>query len=228
MKRALLWVVAVAESRLGTFAFATPFLVCAACTGVPGCASVPGDAGFADVRREIAERTGQEVRWNRGTAADREAADAVHRLLGDGELTADRAVRVALLDNQNLQATYEELGVAQSELVEAGLLRNPTLGFSVRFPRFQTPWFPYDLDVTQSFLELLTMPLRKRAAGAAFEAAKLARPARWSGRSPTSRPPFTGRRGPARSPTSAAAWSRPPPPRTTPPASCTKQETSPT
>ena len=35
----------------------------------------------------------------------------------------------------DFQATYEELGIAQAELVEAGLLHNPTLGAEVRFPK---------------------------------------------------------------------------------------------
>ncbi len=147
------------------------FVVIASLSFLVGCSSVPNGAGFDDVRMAVADRTGQDVRWNRESEADREAAKAVHRLLSK-ELTVDDAVRVALLDNQGLQATYEELGIAQAEVVEAGLLRNPSLGFDLRFPRFQSPLLPYDVEVTQSFLELLTMPLRKRAAGAALSAAK--------------------------------------------------------
>jgi cobalt-zinc-cadmium efflux system outer membrane protein len=86
------------------------------------------------------------------------------------DLTADTAEQVALLNNQNLQATYEDLGVAQAELVEAGLLHNPTLSAEVRFPRHAR--LRFEVDVTQSFLDLFFMPLRKRAAGAGFEAAK--------------------------------------------------------
>jgi cobalt-zinc-cadmium efflux system outer membrane protein len=97
------------------------------------------------------------------------AAGSVRSLLRQ-ELTADAAVQVALLNNRNLQATYEELGVAQAELVEAGLLKNPTFTAEVRFPKYHA--LPFEFDVTQSFLDLLVLPLRKRAAGAAFEAAK--------------------------------------------------------
>jgi outer membrane protein, heavy metal efflux system len=135
-----------------------------------GCTTVPPDAGFPDVRQAVADRTGQRIQWDQGTDADRQVAEAVRAILGR-ELTAGGAVQVALLNNQDLQATYEELGIAQAELVEAGLLTNPRLLAEVRFPKYHA--LPFELDVTQSFIELLTLPLRKHAAAAAFEAAKL-------------------------------------------------------
>ena len=55
--------------------------------------------------------------------------------------------------------------------MEAGLLRNPTLGAEVRFPSHAR--LPIEFDVTQGFLDLFLLPARKRAAGAAFEAVKL-------------------------------------------------------
>ncbi len=135
-----------------------------------GCASVPKEAGFSAVRQTVEERTNKEIRWNQGNEADHEAERAVADLLSR-PLTADSAVQVALLNNQNLQATYEELGIAQAELVEAGLLRNPVLSADVRFPRYAA--LPFDISVSESFVDLLSMPLRKKIAGAAFEAAKL-------------------------------------------------------
>lgn len=135
-----------------------------------GCAKVPTEAGFGDVERVVSERTGKRVHWDQGSQADREVADVVRSMLRK-ELAADEAVQIALLNNQNLQATYEELGIAQAELVEAGLLKNPALTVEVRFPG--RPKNPLELDLTQEFLTLLYLPMRKRAAGAAFEAAKL-------------------------------------------------------
>ena len=42
-------------------------------------------------------------------------------------LTLDRALQVAVLNNRSLRATLEELGVAQADLVQAGLLANPVV-----------------------------------------------------------------------------------------------------
>ncbi|MBI1850314.1 MAG: TolC family protein [Planctomycetes bacterium] len=137
---------------------------------VAGCASVPKDAGFGDVEKSVAERTGLRVHWNQGTAADAEAAAAVRSLL-DNELSVDDVVQVALLENRNLQAIYEDLGVAQADLVQAGLLKNPRFHVEIRFP--ERPVAPLELDLFQDFLDLFLLPLRKRQAGARFEESKL-------------------------------------------------------
>src|ERR1700761_8555716 len=75
-----------------------------------GCAQTPRDDGFADVRDDVHHRIGQRVQWNRQTHDD-QAADASIRLLLSNDLTADRAVQIALLNNHALQATYEEIGI---------------------------------------------------------------------------------------------------------------------
>ena len=135
-----------------------------------GCASVPRDAGFPSVQQAVMDRTGRRIQWNQGSDGDKQVADAVRAMLRR-ELAVDDAVQVGLLNNQSLQATYEELGIAQAELVEAGLLKNPMLSAEVRFPKYHA--LPFNIDVSRSFIDLLLMPLRKRAAGAGFEAAKL-------------------------------------------------------
>src|SRR5947207_10445809 len=83
-----------------------------------GCVSVPRDAGFGEVKSKVARRSGQRIIWNTRSAEDRAASDAVRQLLAKG-LDADRAVQVALLNNRRLQATYEDLGGAQADGVQA-------------------------------------------------------------------------------------------------------------
>src|SRR5688572_29597352 len=149
--------------------FASAVVVAAAVAG--GCASVPDRAGFDDVQRSVAERTGAKVHWNRGTPADAAVAESVRAMLGR-QITADEAVQVALLNNRRLQATYEDLMIAQADVVAAGLLKNPVFDAEVRFPE-GGGGVGLEMAVVQDFLDLLHLPLRKRQAGAAFEAAKL-------------------------------------------------------
>src|SRR5262249_12765151 len=85
--------------------------------------------------------------------------------------TADGAVQVALLNNRDLQALYAELGVAQADLVQAGLLRNPVFDGNVRFLVGDGP-AKVDLDVALDFLGIFYLPLRQRVAAARFDAAK--------------------------------------------------------
>ena len=59
---------------------------------VGGCATVPREAGFPDVERAVAERTGgKRVHWNQGTASDAAVAESVNAMLAQ-ELTADEAM----------------------------------------------------------------------------------------------------------------------------------------
>ena len=135
-----------------------------------GCASVPKDAGFDNVRNLVAERTGQRVHWLQGGPEDETVADTVRVMLKQ-ELTVDQAVQIALLNNRRLQATYENLGLAQANLVQAGLLRNPVFTAGILFRAVA----PTDLEfsIVQDFLSILYRPLRRSVAEAEFEAAKL-------------------------------------------------------
>src|SRR6202171_1094137 len=137
-----------------------------------GCASAPPKASFDDVSALVAERGGARIHWDQGTPADEQVRARVHDLV-TGTLTPDRAVEVALLRNQGLVATYEELGIAQADLVQAGLLRNPSFGARVRFPTSGPGTFiDTEFSIAQDFLDLFTLPLRKRVATAQLNAAK--------------------------------------------------------
>ncbi len=82
------------------------------------------------------------------------------------ELTADRAVQIALLNNRELQARFEEIGIAQADVIEAGLLSNPSFAASFRFPNRPPSGTNIEYSIAQNFLELIMLPLRKRIANA--------------------------------------------------------------
>jgi outer membrane protein, heavy metal efflux system len=136
-----------------------------------GCATFDQRAGFSDVSAAVEERSGKRVVWNLGTELDAEAAEEVRRLLA-GPLTADGAIQVALLNNRELQALYAELGVAQADVVQAGLLANPVFDGALFFPVAGGP-ATLELSVATSFLDIFYRPLRTRVAAARFEEAKL-------------------------------------------------------
>lgn len=138
---------------------------------IGGCASVPEKGGFDDVQGEISARVGQRVEWYQSSDADAQVATALRELLSDG-LTEEEAVQIALLNNRALQATYEDLGLAQANLVQAGLLENPVFDLAVFLPEGGGR-ADLDAGIVQNFLSVLYRPLRKRIAAAQFEAAKL-------------------------------------------------------
>jgi cobalt-zinc-cadmium efflux system outer membrane protein len=141
-------------------------------SALAGCASIPKQAGYDDVARMISERTGQKTYWDRGAPEDAEVARHVAELLRQ-DVTEENAIQLALLNNRTLQATYEDLGIAQADLVQAGLLRNPTFGLSVRFPEGPVGTLNTEMSLVQDFLDLFMLPLRKKLAAEQFDHAKL-------------------------------------------------------
>jgi cobalt-zinc-cadmium efflux system outer membrane protein len=138
-----------------------------------GCGSTSAQPAFKDVAQTVLARSGHGIRWNQDTEADKQAEQAVDRLLA-ADLTADAAVQVALLENPALRGKLEELAIAQADLVQAGLLKNPvfTIGSTAwEFEHISPNLFA---AVEQDFLDIITMPLRKRVAAAELEATKLA------------------------------------------------------
>jgi len=130
-----------------------------------GCASVQHDARFPDVKDSVGQRLNSNVAWNRDGEQDRRAREAVGRLL-QRELTADAAVQIALLNNRSLQAIYESLGVAQADLVEAGLLENPVFSITLYTGHAGTIT---EASVVQDFVSLLSLSVRKKVSEAAAQ-----------------------------------------------------------
>jgi Outer membrane protein len=132
------------------------------------CASVSRDAGMNDIRQAVSDRTGQTVHWS---AAPSTADDPRVRALLQGELTADRAVAVAMDNNPRLQATLAELGIARADLLEASVVRNPLFEAEIRFPR--DPFRPFELRLAQTLVDLIQLPRRRALGSAAFDAATI-------------------------------------------------------
>ena len=108
---------------------AMPMLAAFAAALLSGCAAFSPDAGMsvvADVAQGtikkdvVAIRTPQDAEW---------AHDNVRRLLRRG-LTVDTAVQIALLNNRGLQAAYNELAIAEADLVQDSLPPNPTFSIT--------------------------------------------------------------------------------------------------
>src|SRR5690348_10741512 len=95
--------------------------------GAAGCAGVVRSRGHDQVSALVAERTGHPTGWGQGPPDDARVAEWVRASVGRG-LTRAAAVQIALMNSPDLLVDYEELGIAQADMVEAGLLKNPSLG----------------------------------------------------------------------------------------------------
>jgi len=132
-------------------------VVTAAMLLLAGCATFSKDGGFESVRQTIKESSGKEIRVAR-TPADRDAiASSVAELL-EKPLGVEDAVQIALLNNRGLQASFDELGVDEANLVQAGRLPNPRLTLARSRGGIDVA-SSVEQSVTFSILSLVTMPL---------------------------------------------------------------------
>ena len=93
-----------------------------------GCASFSPDGGFGAVQQTAKDRLGKDLAMTKSDADQDAITQRVAELLAK-PLTADDAVQLALLNNRGLQATFQELGITEAEVVQAGRLPNPGFSF---------------------------------------------------------------------------------------------------
>jgi outer membrane protein, heavy metal efflux system len=110
-----------------------------------------------DVNQALDQRLGHRIQPG--------LSDSVAKLV-ERELSSETAVEIALVNNPGLKARFEDLGIAEADLVQAGLMRNPVFAASWRFPDAGPRIMNAEYSVTAEFLDLLMIPLRKQIAQA--------------------------------------------------------------
>jgi len=146
-----------------------PLAMALSVLALAGCATVQRTAGLPEVDKQLSARVGENATWRQNTDDDRAAEARVRELL-TGELTPANAVRIALLNNRGLQATYERLGISQADLVQAGLLDNPELGLQYLFG---DEGDLFEASIIQPFMSVITVAARKQVSGAQAEQVRL-------------------------------------------------------
>jgi cobalt-zinc-cadmium efflux system outer membrane protein len=141
-------------------------------TLLAGCTSISPQSAFQSVQGEVSAQTGLQVVWNQDTADDRQAQESARQILAR-PLDAGDAVRIALLNNPDLQATFEEIGISQADLVQAGLLHNPTLMASWRFPDRPPSITDTEYSLAADFLDLVMIPIKTKIAQSNLEQTEL-------------------------------------------------------
>lgn len=118
-------------TRVTSSAHARLRLLALACAplGLAGCASLSPDAGFAPVQQAAQQHLGKSLQMARSEQELDGIEQRVNELLQPA-LTADSAVQIALLNNRGLQASFQSLGIAEAELVQASRLPNPGISLA--------------------------------------------------------------------------------------------------
>lgn len=112
------------KSTRRSFATATIVLLALA-----GCAAPDADRAWQPVKESLAPHLAHDVRWAR-TDEQRQELERLTAMLLKQPLSMEDAVQVALFNQRGLQAAFEQLGIAQADLIQAGRLPNPALGLA--------------------------------------------------------------------------------------------------
>jgi len=134
-----------------------------------GCASFSPDGGVGTAQYlALSELNKDAVKISR--EVDAISAQARVGTLLKGAVTADAAVQIALLNNRGLQASYNELGLAEAQMVAANLPPNPRFAISRLTGRLETE---IERSVVASLFALATLPARREIAADTFRNAQL-------------------------------------------------------
>lgn len=137
------------------------------------CASTQPQQARTDVADLLEDRGGLSdvvVDHTDGEEAER-VRQRVDELLAK-PLTVEAALQIAMLNNRGLLATFEQLGIAQADLVQAGLLDNPTIGGDL-IVSTRGNGLGGGLGLSQSILSAFLIPAKKRVAEAELQRAVL-------------------------------------------------------
>ncbi len=134
-----------------------------------GCAAFSPDGGMTAVHDIAGSALRKDVVAIRSANDARRADGAVKRLLHQ-TLSVDTTVQVALLNNRGLQAAYNELALAETDLVQDSLPPNPTFSIS-RIAGGGA--IEIERQVVGDILALATLPFRSEIARRRFHQAQL-------------------------------------------------------
>jgi cobalt-zinc-cadmium efflux system outer membrane protein len=144
------------STSTNSFPWIRAMLVIAATCSALGCANLATNSTKSGAKGITEDITND--------AATAPVALTGHRgLIDDAHpLTADKAVQIALVNNQNLAAVYAELGFAKAEVFAGARIRNPLLSFSQLDSNAgidQIVW-----GISTSLTDLITLRSRKKLA----------------------------------------------------------------
>jgi outer membrane protein TolC len=133
-----------------------------------GCASFSPDGGMESVRAILPGEVAKDAALLR-TPEDAQAARDLVAVLLQKPLSADNAARIALLNNRDLQASYNALGLSEAAMVQASLPPNPGFKFSRLAGGGE---LEIERQIALNILSLVTLPARAEIAADRFRQAQ--------------------------------------------------------
>jgi cobalt-zinc-cadmium efflux system outer membrane protein len=133
-----------------------------------------------EIEKKVTERSGITVQNLKRDPAKKPSISPND--LSADQLSLDTALKIALTNNNEIQAVFQDIGIARADVWQATLFRNPTFDGFVRFPNHDTvgegdqmrsAQNNVELSVSQDFIDVLLMPFKRRIASAEYKSVKL-------------------------------------------------------
>lgn len=143
-------------------------VVLVAVTALTGCATLDSGHDTARIDALLAAHGAPSPGWDRNGEDD---AGVVSGWLAE-PLTADVAVRIAMVRSPRLQQLYGELGLAHADILSAVQVANPRLGLS-SLALQNGPGSQFIVGIAAPLVDLITLPSRTRLARLEQDRARL-------------------------------------------------------
>ena len=137
-----------------------PLMALALAASLSACATVDPTQDTGEINRLLAERGAPALGWENSGADDDDAQ--VQAWLAQ-PMSADLAVRMAMVRSPRLQEQYAELGLARADVLEAIQIANPRLGAS-RLSVENGAGDQLTYGLSAPLVDLLVLPSRVRLA----------------------------------------------------------------
>jgi outer membrane protein, heavy metal efflux system len=119
---------------------------------ISGCRRPNVDREFAQLKQRAQEQTHSTIKWNKTD----------ERLIKDITVSISRkqAVSTALENNMELQAAFEDLGIAKADLVQAGFFSNPHIDTLFRLPDSKKTEAQIEVAGSMNIADFWLVPMR--------------------------------------------------------------------
>lgn len=139
----------------------TALAACATASMLMGCTSIDPGPDTDRSAAIVADRTRISAAWRKPIQTSLTGWD------GRAPLTLEAALRISLRNNREIRAAVESIAASRADLVQAGLLPNPVVALTLRFPFDPVSGGSFvGASLVQSFTALWLRDGRIRAADA--------------------------------------------------------------
>ena len=128
------------------------------CVLLSQCTSVSKKKAFKPVKNELRDRIAITPEWR--TQCDM----GIKPCIENQNVTVEDTIAIGLKYNPELQAAFEDLGIVQADLMQAGFYSNPNISSIFRIPKKDV--IQTNIEITANFMlsDLWQVPFRKKVA----------------------------------------------------------------